>query len=275
MYGRRRRYGRRSRTSRRRYRSKAVLPSMRSQTRRRMYRRKRGAIKYRKMGIAANIVPKNKLIKICYSQHMEPHALFSSDGKANGYSHSWGFNDIYDPDKNIGGHQPMLHDQMSLLYGNYVVVGAKYRFNLEFILNNSNATNFDSLNFPAIAAGIFRGRNQNNWPSYYSNFDTWKENARTTKEVSYSEHRVTDTQKTFSLTSYYNMKKFWDLDSNRDTESVYGADFNSSPSSVAYCNLYVIPTSNQISNQSGLYLRVNVFATFIVLCSNPLAIGQS
>lgn len=38
---------------------------------------------------------------------------------------TYSLNNIYDPDQATGGHQPMFFDQLSAVYGRYVVLGAK------------------------------------------------------------------------------------------------------------------------------------------------------
>lgn len=98
--------------------------------RRRLRRlRRRGGVRTKIMRAP---VPDKMLTKMTYSDQIT--FTLSVAGALYAYQFR---NSIYDPDKTGTGHQPLWHDQMATLFGNYRVHGIKYRFKL--LNGNTNA----------------------------------------------------------------------------------------------------------------------------------------
>lgn len=98
----------------RRYNSKRnVRRSKRIPYRRRRYRRNR---------VASSVpVPNTKIVRLRFcSLKAHTHTLAKTT-----IFNRYACNDLFDPDLQVGGHQPYLFDQMMQLYSKYTVLGAK------------------------------------------------------------------------------------------------------------------------------------------------------
>lgn len=69
----------------------------------------------------------------------------SSSNSFLGY-HVWRLNSVYDPDKTGLGGQPKYHDQMSILYQNYIVYGCKVDMKAAVNSNAASSPNVGNAN---------------------------------------------------------------------------------------------------------------------------------
>ena len=83
--------------------------------------------------------PKTKITKLRYVSAIQ---MEIEQGQQRSIRR-WRANGIYDPDVNIGGHQPMNRDIYAAVYNRYCVLGAK--LTLKYMLHNGGANTTEPL----------------------------------------------------------------------------------------------------------------------------------
>lgn len=71
-------------------------------------------------------------------RYCEQVSLTSTAGVLNKYQ--WSCNGMYDPNVQVGGHQPYYFDQMMALYNHYTVIGSKIKITVVPASSNTTAT---------------------------------------------------------------------------------------------------------------------------------------
>lgn len=191
-------------------------------------------------------IPAKKYVKLHYSD---------SNVMATGDQWKIKINDILDPDAAIGGHQPLGFDQWSTYYGRYTVLGAKYKFRMQWEENPSASTPMQ------FAVVLDRDGTATNTMSYLA-------------ERNHGGGNVVlpaNSNSTRELSGTYNTKKFFGITDIMDNHSV-GSDIASSPSWLAYLIL-----SAKSANITGLGVDcvVLVDIEFSVVWTEPRDIAQS
>lgn len=72
-------------------------------------------------------------------RYSDTYSMSSTSGAVVRYRYSC--NGLYDPDKNIGGHQPLYFDQMTNLYNHYTVIGSKMTIKFVPVVGNTVPVN--------------------------------------------------------------------------------------------------------------------------------------
>lgn len=112
-------YGTRRRFKKRRYKK-------------RPYRKKRkGTVAYRR---SSNFLKTKSIFPYLLRTSLNYSDTIQANPAAVVYSYTYNLNNIYDPDQTGTGHQPMLHDQLSVAYQRYRVRACKY----SVTISNSN-----------------------------------------------------------------------------------------------------------------------------------------
>lgn len=264
-----RRYGRRKRASARRRKRMSLLRSSK-----RMYRRvkkyRRGRIKYRKMGIARSLAPKTKLIQVYYTDMADTNnsPLWNASGVRQFYQYTCRIDPYGPAPSSMGGHQPMLWDQISSLYQRCIVIGAKVKWHMNFTgdLQYSNAT------LPPIVYGHYWGKNVSAWPTTVNgDINQWRENAATTRELTYREIPATQLTRTHTYTAYYSCRKFWDIRNLKDNLPSFAQATNNRPNNTAWSVFAVAPydAAPATNPQPVLSVRCRYSIVFKVLCYDP------
>lgn len=94
--------------------------------------KKRGGVKSRRMRNVAQVIPRQMSNlsdifptgKVVYMPYSETITLDPGAGAVL-VGHAFGCNNALDPNATTGGHSAMLMDQLSVVYGKFVIVGSK------------------------------------------------------------------------------------------------------------------------------------------------------
>lgn len=275
-----RRRGLRRRSRRARFR----VRGMRSSVRRLRWRRRRGVIRRRKMGIARNIVPKVKIVKLFYTESLTGAAPFDANGAPVQLTWNVRVNDMYNPNVLAGaGHQPMFSDVLQSQYRSFLVVGSKTRitFNCQGWQTNTN-NDTASFNVPRIRYGGILQKATTTWPHPLTAVGQiqWRENAASVRDVSYHEVDLMY-KRTPTLVRNYSAKKFWDITNIKDNLPDFSQAYNSSPPNIAYYTFAFTPTMNWVGGVANpdtvnrWFVTPTVTQTFIVMCYNPVTVPLS
>lgn len=165
--------------------------------------------------------PISKILNLPY------HATVALTGASAGNANAWQFraNSIFDPDLTGAGHQPLGHDQWTLFYNHYCVLGSSITatfncpgavtapFYIGIVLTDDATT--------GAASGI-------------AQFDTACEN----KHIRYKLITSEDSGKSVSLSFHADVLKF--LGRNQFSSDVK-TTFGSNPTEMAYYTLFVMP----------------------------------
>lgn len=87
-------------------------------------RSKRRTTKIIKPRVPLNGIQNSEIIKLRYVQHI---TIPGDDIQGSMKAYQFRANSLFDPDYNIGGHQPMGFDQMAAKYNHYQVLGARIK----------------------------------------------------------------------------------------------------------------------------------------------------
>ena len=166
-------------------------------------------------------------------------------------------NSINDPDYQLGGHQPMGHDQYANFYQKYVVVGASLTATFR---NTSNSSLTSDTNQQYICGVTTTTPNQ-----IISNNYELLENNRTS-------YGKTSPQKPFQvINKKFSSKKFWGLSNILDNAD-YGAAMNNNP--LQEC-LFEIFGYNPIGSENPTPLFVNVMIKYHCVLRDRVNLGLS
>lgn len=222
---------------RRRYRRKR--PSRR---RRRRYKRSRQLTNYAPSGM-----PTQRIAKLRYA---EQTTITSTSGVLD--SIRFRANGIFDPNVDIGGHQPMGFDQWSTLFNHYVVLGSKLTMSI---------VPFDAGGGPC-ATGAYL--TDGSTVPYTSASEFMEAKKGTVKLISPDQRKATYVVSKFSAKKFYNVKDV------KDNVSRIGSPVSADPSDQAY---YVIWVQNRDGSTSSYSVLVQI--DYIVLFSEPKDLTQS
>lgn len=165
-------------------------------------------------------------------------------------------NSIFDPVAAVGGHQPLFHDQLAILYNHYMVVSAK--ITVKFSPTGTYA-------YP-VACGI------------YMSDDTTVTTTNITQMleqpgVTYKYLPMVVADKTVTVSRTFSAKKFFNVSNLKDNKYTLGALFGNDPSEQAYfavfCGSVDYGGTNPPEIMSSLRIEYNV------VVSEPKEIAQS
>lgn len=156
---------------------------------------------------------------------------------------------IFDPDFNVGGHQPRYHDQLAEFYSQYRVLGAKMR--VVYNLSNPGGT--------GMTVGIRTSAGTGNDPTSHVEM----------LERPDVKHMILNGERpSGELTCYYSAKKTFQL----GDMTPLTAQFGFSPQEEFYGNIHTI---NTFPGSAPQQVNVQVFIDYIVLCSERKQITAS
>lgn len=231
----------------------------------RRYRRRRGRTIIRsrpgyrmKRQLPLMGFPKRQIVRMRYNDLIElnpgttPSTYAKYQFKANG---------LYDPDPNIGGHQPYMRDTWASMYNHYVVLGAKITVNFCVDATSSNYQ-------PASIVGISLEDDQS-FPTLPS----------TLIESGMSKWRMADQALTrgsgsCKLTHTYSTKRFFNVKDVKDNLDRLGAGVNGDPTDMAFFNIWATSgDSDQLDDPQPF--QCNVVIDYIVAFSEPKILAQN
>lgn len=155
-------------------------------------------------------VPEKLIVRLKY---VDSHAL--GDGVNPMASFTYRCNSLFDPNFTAGGHQPLYHDQIALLYQNYKVIKAQFKVRA---LSTQGAANSN------IYYGVLNIGSD-------SSVDI---DANTIRERPGSKYKTLTPQKGSMITSGWNYRM-----SSVGGEDGLTAAFGTNPSNVDYMRIYV------------------------------------
>lgn len=219
----------------------------RSTTKKRRSRRRRRYNPYRRltsgMGTPSGM-PKQRIAKLRYCSNISVISTLGALG-----SHTFGANDIYDPDITGTGHQPMGHDQWANLFNHYVVLGSKITV------------------YPVQDAGI-QGLCgvylSDDTSTPYTSGDQFME----AKRGSYQIQSMTRGSR--PVKAFFSAKKFFNVKDVKDNLDRLGAGVGTSPTDNAVFHVYF----NTIDGNTDT-MRFLVQIDYVVLFSEPKDLTQS
>ena len=219
--------------------------------------------------IPRTITPDTKMCKLryCYTTQINP----GSGATAMEHVRA---NDLVFPSSGTGSHQPMGFDQIMSLYERFCVVGSK--INVAFIINNTGAA-ADSRPPTAIVGVALRNTDidesvQDNTASQLNegllerNRTQWKylnsqANGGAIKTITHK----------FSTKKFFHLKSINDSAGNaRDEGSCWGLA-SSSPTTLAYYNVFAAP----FSDVQDLSLTVRITVDYTAVFQGRKLLGQS
>lgn len=180
-------------------------------------------------------------LKLRYSQHFD---LVSGAGLLG--VQQFRMNSIFDPDYTGVGHQPMGHDELSLRYEKYIVLGCKIQIKCKstnpgtVVLGSSNLTVAPSTSDQAIERG-YKYKNVFN-----ETLATMSQNFRMSKQIGKSNAALL-------------------------AENAYAAAFGANPTESSFINIGFI----RDDGTSGSICHVECLLEYDVRCYDPLPLSQS
>lgn len=202
--------------------------------------------------VSRGIIPNTRLVKMRYVENIQ---IDASLGLAGDYV--FRANDIYDPNYTSLGHQPMGHDEMALLYHNYLVCGSR-------------------MSATFTASGSVPGQSSANCGILLKDTATAETSPTTWIERNKSNHRgLTDadgSKSEVTVTKNFSTKKFFGLKNLRGQTTTHGAAFGSSTTDDVYFHVIVAPKDATLDLQP---IYVTVIIDYIVLVSKPKILTES
>jgi len=204
-------------------------------------RRGRKRRRTRRMRFSKNIVPDAKIVKFRYVDTVSRNP--SVGGVASTYL--FRANSIFDPDFTAIGHQPLGHDEWSVFYDHYTVLGA--RITATFLSTSDVATSGTAI------CGILLKDNA-----------TPISDVRTLMEQTNSGYRVVtnaDAKQKITVSKNFSTKRFFGLKDVADNRALVGAQFNNNLVEDAYFHVYVAGTAADLDPPA-----LNIIVTIEYIC---------
>ncbi len=230
------------------------MPYKRKYKKRRSYGRKKKYTRKKKRSsttVQRGVFSKTQVVRLRYCDNFQLNAATDST-----VSHVWRANSIFDPDFEIGGHQPMGHDQWLNFYSHYTVIGSRIKVNSQ---QSSTTTTGAGL------VGVLLKDNSTTITSGSTNI----------MEQALAKWRLygpMTSGRPVSVTHGFSSKKFFGLKDIADNTDRVGAEFGADPEEVAYFHVF------QSSVAAGLdpaLIYVNITIDYICLLTEPKALGSS
>lgn len=174
--------------------------------------------------------------------------------------YDYSLNGINDPDLTLGGHQPMMHDQLSAIYERYTVLSTKYTVQISG--NHGNSV-------PDGAVLIV------NTVSDASSPGATLDGIRRLVENGMSQNKIigTDGDHTFvSFTGYVDQAKINGLSRSELISRIGGSTFGSDPGDVIHL---IGMAQNNASVTTAVALTITVQLEYEVLCEGNRITGTS
>lgn len=218
----------------------------RKETKRRYRKRRSG---YNQMtNISRTPIAKRALIKMRY---VEDFSLDPNDITATVNAFQFRANDVYDPNYTGGGHQPHGFDQWMTFYQHFTVLGSKMTAKF---MNSTDSQNV-----------CWVGIDVHSTPGAVTNNSTlMRENGQGVWRQMTGKGKPTVLTKTFSGKKFFGVK-------NIIGEADYKGSSTLSPTEAAY---YSVMAGN-IQSNNPTEILVSVTIDYIVMLTEPVAIGQS
>lgn len=166
-------------------------------------------------------------------------------------------NDLYDPDAQTGGHQPIGFDQWSLFYKRFTVVGSK-------AIVRYNSTGNSTIN--AVVGIMVQDSNSAPTSTYSTIIEQgkgkWKYVAPTVNGSNVLNH----------LRLGFSTKKWFNVANIKDNQGRLSCTATSSPTDQAFFTVWSAAV-NQSDDQLGVQVLIQI--DYLVLCSEPLQLTQS
>jgi len=173
-------------------------------------------------------------------------------------------NSIFDPDYTATGHQPIGHDQWTLFYNHYIVLGAKAT--CRFMM-----TQDVSSNTPLVPLIFFNYLSDDSTVS--SNPFLLAEQGKCRYKLINGNLPVASTRDT-TLVQYYSPKKFFNVKDVKDNMTRLGASFGNNPAEDAIITIGIGCADPSGSNPNDNYSFVMTIE-YSVLLSEPKELAQS
>lgn len=217
---------------------------------RKNYRKRRV---FRPQKLLSTGFPKSTAVKLRYVDSIQMDA-----GVGTVASHAFVANSCFDPDKVLGGHQPLGFDQWSAFYNHYVVVGSRIK------------ATFTSQSSSPVTDGFYlHGISLQDDTTFTANPLHLMEQPLT-RVVKQSVH--TNAQRVKSVTRNFSAKKFFNIANVTDNISRIGAKVTDNPVEEAY---FLVYTGNADKLADSQAVTVLIEIEFIVIFSEPKELVQS
>lgn len=165
------------------------------------------------------------------------------------YTYRYRLTSIYDPDFQVGGHQPRYHDQLEQFYSQYRVIGAKMR--VVFSLANPTGV--------GMTVGLRTSSGTGNDPTNHVEM----------LERPDVKHVILNSQRpTASRTIFYSAKKVY----GKGDMDALTAQFGFNPQEEYYGNIHTV---NTFPGGTPQQINVQVHVTYIVLLTERKQITAS
>lgn len=194
-----------------------------------------------------SIVPNIHKVKLPYTSSII--SLTATSGVASYYL--FNANDIYDPDRSGGGHQPMGRDQWANFYEQYRVTGIKV------ILTAFNATNASPI---CVSMGALNGT------AGTTDGESAKESPRFMTKYGGNDQKAVFMKKYWQSPNVFGITKL-QYDADKDYSGVVGA----APNNKSCIQIWAGPMDNATTTSIKLHLRIDYFVRY----SNPKILAQS
>jgi len=227
-------------------------------TKRRNYRARRKAKKSFSDPTGWVGFPNNKVVRMRYVQFKSLN-LTTITGGFDGFYMS--ANGIHDPDTQVGGHQPMGHDQWEQFYNAYTVIGSKIK---------CTYSSFDNVVSQPIIVGI----------SLEDDVTSGATNVSTIQEYGGAKYKMFQgytSMSTRTVTANFSAKKFFNCTDIKDERAQYGAQFGAQPSGGAFYRVFCCTADGQAANNpaGNVLIGVNVEIEYLVALMEPKELPQS
>ena len=231
--------------------------------RRRTYARKKVRRAKRAMGLSAKATlsgfPQSRICRLRYGEYltMTPSLGFSTQFL------NFAANGLFDPNLQVGGHQPLGFDQWTTFYNHYTVLGSK--ITVKFILNNA----LQATNYTPIACGV---KLLDDATAVYSTgafFDNLAERGFSYKIMVPNVNQVYPVR----CVSKYSAKKFFNLKDVKDNNTRVGSPATGNPNELAVYQIYFGSLNGQ--GVSDYTMQCLVTIDYIVQWSEPKDLAQS
>jgi len=188
---------------------------------------------------------------------MTPAALSSSQ-----YA-NFAANGLFDPNIQVGGHQPLGFDQWALYYNHYVVLGSK--ITVRFILNNAvQATNYT----PILCGVKLQDDTAATW-SAGQLFDNLSERGFSYKVIVPNVNNIYPVK----CGAKFSAKKFFNVKDVKDNMLRLGSGVGANPTDLGVYQLYFGSVNGQTISDYTMQCLVTI--DYIVSWSEPKDIPQS
>jgi len=246
------------------------MPRKRTSSKRKLGKRKtyRKRTSYKRRG-SSNVAlsnptrwtgfPKNKVVKMRYVEYTQ---LDLTNSVTGGFEYAYySANSIYDPTAVVGGHQPMGHDQWSLFYNHYVVLGAKMKVTF---------ASRDNVVAQPIIVGI----------SIEDDTTSGATNVQTIQEYGGAKYKMFQgytSMSTRQVTANFSAKKFFGVTDVKDNMPRIGATFGANPVDQAFFRIFACTAdgTSAIGPAGDVIVGCNVEIDYIVVLQEPKELSQS